>query len=104
VVCGVLIGVDNDGISVEGLASDVNIGFILAFGKVLKLNKFFKGSNTAGNAPGGWKLVLYDLPLGNRLGVTLGLVLDGLVNGGSCGYLGPGGDGLVLDTGGIFLA
>jgi len=40
VVCGVVIGVDNVGISVEGLASDDNTGFILAFGKVEKLKKF----------------------------------------------------------------
>jgi len=45
------------GISVEGVVSDVETGFILAFGKDFKLKKFLKGSNRAGKAPGGWKLV-----------------------------------------------
>ena len=53
VVCGVVKNVAIVGISVEGVASDVPKGSILAFGKDLKLKKFLKGSKKAGKAPGG---------------------------------------------------
>ena len=55
-VCGVVKNVAIVLISVEGVVSDVEAGFILAFGNDLKLKKFLKGSKRAGKAPGGWKL------------------------------------------------
>ena len=57
VVCGVVKIVAIVVISVEGVASDVETGFILDFGKDLKLKKLLKGSKKAGKAPGGWNLV-----------------------------------------------